>query len=112
MIDTETSTSSELKTKLPFPLESCVAAEVDSEIYILGGYKPTWPTDAIHKFRPIDSIGLTEGYIRVFARPDKNYFKLLPNTTIGVECVYKGNENNIGEPVEAYLYKNNEWTLI
>lgn len=87
-------------------------AAVDSEIYILGGYSVSWPTSKIHKFRPIDSIELSEGYIRVFASPDKNYFKLLPNTTIGVECVYKGNAENIGEPVEVYLYKNNEWTLI
>lgn len=112
MIDTEAYTVSELKTKLPFTWRTFGVGVVDTEIYLLGGYTNGWSTDAIVVFRPINSIDLSEGYIRVFARPDKNYFKLLSNTTIGVECVYKGNAENIGEPVEAYLYQNNQWTLI
>jgi hypothetical protein len=93
-INSRTISTSDLK--LPTPLRDATAEAVGTTIYIFGGYigGNVW-IDTIQKY----------GY----ALP-------LANKSVGIVAdikeFYKGNAYNSGEPIEAYIYKNGEWTLI
>jgi hypothetical protein len=94
--DTNSRTISTSDLKLPTPLRGATAEAVGTTIYIFGGY-----------------IG---GNVYIDTIQKYGYALPLANKSVGIVAdikeFYKGNAYNSGEPVEAYIYKNGEWTLI
>jgi hypothetical protein len=56
------------------------------------------------------------GTLCIIPKAEANIFPFINTDTvraeIGVDKVFKGNENNEGEEVEAALYKDGAWTTI
>ena len=96
-------------------------AATDEKIYIGGGYlKTSANSTGYHKsiycmYRNSLTYEVPNGNLHIVTSVN-NAFTIVSNdtTTIesGVAKVYKGNENNEGEPVEAALYKDGAWVTI
>ena len=103
VFDTETNTINTLSTKLPTAVNSLAPAAIGFNVYLLGGNGH----DGIHKF--FVALNLEKGNLLIVASLTKNVFNLLPSVEIGVDKVYKGNEDGNGEIVSAALYKDGAW---
>lgn len=118
--DTKTDTVTTLSIKLPDALMAMACATIGGTTYLIGGAGGTnggTKYDSIVIFTGgFERVKLAEGKVQIVQSLSKNIMTLFnqeaTNVKMGVDAVYKGNSDNIGEPVEAYLYKNNEWTLI
>lgn len=114
------------KTENVFPdlnpqLGFMAVAAVGENAYAFGGtteIAETVPTDGAYVFSlntPVPSIG--EGSIYINPQVKNNIFPIIKSNNgieieIGVNAVYKGNADGVGEPVEAALYKNGAWTNV
>jgi N-acetylneuraminic acid mutarotase len=101
-----------LETTLPSNCVGASASCVGDNIYIFGGN-----SNRIIRYSPaIGLMSLDYGTMQIIPNATENIFPFINTDTvraeIGVEKVYKGNENNEGEPVEAALYKDGAWTTI
>jgi N-acetylneuraminic acid mutarotase len=110
VFDPETLSFTTLNETLPAAMYNFGTAAVGMTAYLIGGNFGGTLTDMINTFSV--EFDLPENHIMIVESTDDNFFKLLPNVTIGVQGVYIGNENGKGEPVESAVYKNDEWTTI
>lgn len=110
VFDTEKQTITTLSTALPQGLYDIGAVLVGTKVYLFGGNPGGFPVNTINVFSI--SFALEQNQLLMVASTTKNIFDLLPNISIGVDKVYKGNANNEGERVEAALYQNDTWTTI
>jgi N-acetylneuraminic acid mutarotase len=101
-----------LPATLPTNMSGITASCIGNNIYIFGnGYSQ------IVQYSPaIGAMSLANGAMQIIPHATKNIFTFINSSAvraeIGVERVYKGNEDNGGEPVEAALYKDGSWTKI
>lgn len=117
VFDTETNAFETLETKLPYKLYGGGIATLDKSFYLFGGYtvngSSASPQDDIHK---IDiELALESGKLQLQSDLYRNQFNILNGditVEMGVCSAYLGNSNNVGEQVEALLYKNGAWTQI
>ena len=96
-------------------------ATVGNKIYIFGGSDSgstkIQPTDEVNVYS-LASLAhvVEEGSLYVKPSTEDNIFPVVKTGSmsfeIGVDSVYKGNAEGIGEPVEAVLYKDGEWVTI
>lgn len=88
-----------------------------NRFYTFGGlFNNTPPSlDSIYNIE-LQNIPIENGTLVILQSKNKNTFALInTNTTrveIGVDSVYKGNSENIGEKVETALYKDGAWSNI
>lgn len=106
-----------LSSTLPQRMRLMASAVDGPKIYLFGGDSADTSTmfDTIMCF-DCKTINLSQGKIHIIPSESQNVFPIINDAkiamTMGVESVYVGNTNDRGEPVEAYLYKENEWKLI
>lgn len=107
--------------------ESCafygsVFVEYKGVLYIFYGshnnnLTPTNIRKNVHEFRlAVTEVLLDNGTMKIKTTAEKNHFDLINTDTarveIGVDAIYKGNADGIGDPVESALYKDGEWVTI
>lgn len=92
-----------------------------NKIYMFGGSDSgsttISPTDEVNVYSLATPVPyVEEGSIYVKPTTEENIFPVVKaggmTVEIGVDSVYKGNAEGIGEPVEAALYNGNEWETI
>ena len=118
--DTKAGTVTTLPLKLPDARMSMACATIGTTTYLICGGGGTGGgtrySDIVAFTAGIEQVKLTEGKVQIVQSLSKNIITLFnqeaTNVKMGIDAVYKGNSDNIGEPVEAYLYKNDAWTLI
>jgi hypothetical protein len=92
---------------------SQTAVVTDDSIYLAGGGSKT---DGIYRFTPSMSIIVAVDNLQIHSTFEKNKFNLINTDTaqveIGVNAVYKGNADGIGELVEASLHNGTSWVTI
>lgn len=93
------------------------ASAVGTDIYTFGGYIGGSASKYIFKYSPpLGNMLLENNTLQIYPHTTKNVIQLLNtagmNVNIGIDKIYKGSTDNKAELVEAYLYKNDEWTLI
>ena len=110
MFDTNTDTVTTLGTKLPKATAWSSFCIFGTKVYLFGGANDAG-TD-INVFETATRFHLDENKALVVTSPTTNLFNLLPNVIVGADLAYIGNANNEAEKVEAYIYKDDEWTLI
>ena len=105
-LDTEETTIQECQV----PANSCALAYLmGDEILVVpdGGGRPRWYSPEI------GSTKLNKNFVEIISNnPDIALPIMVDNNTIietTVGNVYKGNEQNRAEPVEAYVYRKNKW---
>ena len=111
--NTVTSTISTRTAKLPEAAIGKAMALVGGNVYLIGGDKmlaSSRYSSTISVFHAL--VELPENHLAIMTNNASDVFELLPNVPVHVRRVYKGNSDNIGESVDAYLYKDGEWTLI
>lgn len=112
--------------EMPFTANSgsyySACATVGNKIYCFGGSTLAAYTD----YNPVDEVNvyslatpapsIPSGSLYVKPSTEDNIFPVVNSdgmsVEIGVDTVYKGNAEGIGEPVEAALYNGNEWQTI
>jgi N-acetylneuraminic acid mutarotase len=112
--DIESETVVETLTLLPRADYNLCCAATEDHIYITGG-EQTGSKD-ISRFTPAMSIIVEVDNMQIQSTLNKNKFNLI-NTNkaqveIGVNAVYKGNSEGIGELVEASLHNGTTWVKI
>ena len=111
--DTETESRKRLGFLLPRTDYDVASTIVGAKMYLFGGkisgYSDVY-SDTITSFN--ESFPLTKNYIAILTGDSVDTIELLSGVTTGIGGVYKGNDDNIAEEVEAYIYKNSEWVLI
>jgi hypothetical protein len=124
--DLTTVTGSTLKAEIT-PLQthekigwaSCVT--VGNKTYIFGGSNSgsmtISPIDEVNVYSQATPVpAVEEGALYVKPQTKNNIFPIVRGNgievEIGVDTVYKGNAEGIGETVEAALYKDGEWVSI
>ena len=122
--DTTTKTAEKIATEAPKISRCSASAKVGNKMFMFGGYDSTessppasTASDSVLTFMLDAYAPLVEtGLLYVTSHTDVNLWSILKtdsmNVEIGIDSVYKGNDEGIGEEVEAALYKNNTWTNI
>ena len=96
---------------LPTAAYGIGVASVGTKVYLFGGYEQgSGELDTINVFTAFPS--LAHNNLVIEPSNTKNQFNLLPNVEMGVNAVYLGNEEGIGEKVSAALYKDGAWVEI
>ena len=111
---------------LPFSTHKTIGyaacATIGNKIYAFGGST----SGSTSTMAPIDEVNVfslatplpvvSEGTLVIKPKAKDNIFPIINSDVakveIGVELVYKGNADGIGEEVEAALYKDGAWTTI
>lgn len=110
VFDTVTQGIETLNETLPTQSNNFAIATVGQKVYMFGGTTASGRLDTINVFHL--SFQLDNNNLVVLENPSANTVSLLPNVEIGVQSVYKGNESNEAEPIEAAIYKDGEWKNI
>lgn len=124
--DTITKTGELLATKSPFEAKKAAGATVGNKFYRFGGTVGGSSANTINDYDAINSASVfinaslvplvNDGSLYVKPSTEENIFPIVKaggmSVEIGVDTVYMGNAEGIGEPVEAALYKDGEWTTI
>lgn len=123
-LDVETETITELTETLPESQFPSAVETVGNKIYIFGGrtsgtllYNNYYYniTTEIYSFAE-GAMSLQNGVLQIVPTEKKNIFRILnaqkTQMEIGVQEVFKGNENNEALRMEASLYKDGAWTNI
>lgn len=102
LMETTTNISSTYTSAVPF----------ERGALIFGGSNST-----VQNFRvAIDSMPLDNGHLKIVPAIGVNPCKLIDSgivkLSIGVKEIYKGDENNEGQPVDACVYQYGEWRSI
>lgn len=109
--DTEMDTITTLSMTLPTAVFNISTAVIGEKVYLFGGMRATTSaSSSIVRF--VNDIALSKTEMAIMAGTLDNAVQLADNVTMGIGSVYSSNEYGIAEPVEAYLYKDGEWTLI
>lgn len=109
--DAETFTITLLPTGLSKNLRYVAVGTVGTTAYVFGGIDSSSNvSNTIYSFDM--GVDLPKKHLAIMTDIATNQVELAPGLPVGVTSVYKGNSDNIGEPVEAYLYKDGAWTLI
>ena len=70
----------------------------------------------VYKITLTEVLPLEKDVIYLLLSTSINIFTIIStdfiNMEFGISSVYKGNDENIGKPVEAALYKDDAWTNI
>lgn len=111
-VDPEAGTVIKLGISMPGNHTELTAVAKDDVIYVLG-----LGNQHIYKFyTPFIDIAVNNNVMHICSDPLADLVTIINTDNIsidiGVSEIYKGNSDNIGELVEAYLYKNGAWTLI
>lgn len=120
-INVEDFTVETLPFETPVYFANTACATIGDKIYIFGGNalgeSGSKITDSVYVFNKntiVPSIKADSLYVK--PNTDGNLWSMMKssgiNVQIGVDSVYKGNADGIGEPVEAALYKDGTWTPI
>jgi hypothetical protein len=120
--DTETEVATTLSTPMQpgldgSRLEKYLASSVGNSVYIMGGYYTNFTNSyEVYKFGYEELISLAEDNLQIVNSQIKNKFSLVNEDkyaiNIGIDKVYKGNADGIGEEVDAALYNGTEWVNI
>lgn len=115
-IDVKTLEQGVIDIVLPYWTKAVVSAAVGEKIYLFGGGTPVDLSNIIQCFSP-DLVSLLEnGTLQILPSLTNNTFNLINTDTaqveIGVNAVYKGNADGIGEQVEAALHNGTSWVTI
>ena len=118
--DIEGNTFATFGVQLPKIIQTATYGSVGTKLYLFCPYTYEFPGDSQRQSKDIFSFTpyaqTPNGELEIFTRADKPNVNLMSNEKLGLKVpvckVFKGNENNIGEEVEAALYKNNSWTNI
>jgi hypothetical protein len=122
----DTMTDEEIRESLEFPYGCCFygssGVALNSKIYVFYGYKlnnmtsSNGITDVITFETAGSELLIPSGTLQISLHKSKNIFSLIDNETmkidIGVDKVYKGNSDGVGEQVETAIYQNDSWTTI
>lgn len=106
VFDIETEQITTLDIILPVKGKEIVTALNGSDIYLLYN-------NAVYRFAL--QTDLHYGTLQILPSLSKNKFNLLgatPRVEIGVSNILLGNSDNLGEFVDAYLYKDEAWVQI
>jgi hypothetical protein len=111
-VDPEAGTVIKLGVSMPDNHTELTAVAKDDVIYVLG-----LGNQRVYKFyAPLVDIVVNNNIMHICSDPLADLVTIINTDNIsidiGVSDIYKGNSDNIGKKVEAYLYKNDEWTLI
>lgn len=114
--DTEANSVEKLPLSLPTAMYRISCAAVGNKVYLLGGYGGAY-FSTIQCFSSTQlALLVASGAVQIVPNTENNIFALINTDTvkaeIGVDKVYKGNAQSIGEEVEAALYKDGAWTNI
>ena len=92
---------------------------IGNDVYLFGayGYGSSNSSNHIGVYTVSGKgVAVDNGKLFIYPSLDSNRFPLINTEAvkveIGVSAIYKGNADNIGEYVEAALYKDGEWTTI
>lgn len=117
--DACTETITECTTRLPEIRIGGGGVCIGDVMYYLGGLKSnnTYGSPATNVLKyTLDKCEVADSNLLIVPSINRDKVKLInvdsTQIELGVAKVYKGNAENIGELVEAYLYKNGAWTLI
>lgn len=118
VLDTKTQTLKLLETALPVAMQGFAYSIVENRLYMFGGANVTFGNgkylDDVHAFIFDTVLKHNEVYIHTADNGEK--VKILSDSeiemSVGVSGVYRGDENNVAQPAEAYVYENDRWRLI
>ena len=114
--DTETEKVRTFFDTSDIALQNYGVAKVGHKFYTFGGNDgvSNVPKSDIYGF----SVGvpLESGTLAIIQSPNSNVFPIISSESvcfyIGIDTIYKGNSDGVGEKVTAALYINDEWTTI
>lgn len=115
--DTETEKIEQLPIELAYRTtkEMSQIATTEDIAYLFGGKIGNLTSEDIYKFEALSML-LAENVIQIYPASGTNMFRIVNTPTvrleIGVESVFKGNAENVGERVEAAIYRDGEWQTI
>ena len=115
-----------LTIKSPFEAKSAAGATIGNKFYRFGGAFGGSSDVTINNEYSVDRVSVLmnailvplveSGTLYIKNEGKKNAVPIVKaggfEVEIGVDSVYKGNAEGIGEPVEAALYKDGEWATI
>ena len=112
LFDTKTETIKDLEVTLPYTYWCAGVQGSGSEVYMFG----TEEHNHIVKFTPSVKTVLPTNNVQIHTQDGKNKFALIDTSAlkveVGVNKVYKGNAEGIGEVVEASLHNGTSWVTI
>jgi hypothetical protein len=115
--DTITETIKELPFTLEYPSYIWFSATVGDKIYSFGQHRDRsgYTYSAIYSFSE-ETPSVLDGVVQILPSVKDNIFPIINTDAIrmeiGVNKVYKGNAENVGEYVETAIYKDGTWTNI
>lgn len=113
--NTTTNTLELLTEKLPVAANGISAVLVGGTIYLFGGETGTYVyTNLVNAFSV--AAALESNKLLLLASLSANVFNLVDTgsekITLGVQSAYLGDASGAAQPVDAFVYKDGEWTAI
>jgi hypothetical protein len=96
--------------KLPYNRANMSQAKIDGKVYLFGGEAGGYAQRDIFKF--VYALPLNENNLAIVLDDTKNKFEILSGVTLGVGQVFVGNEENLSEEAESYLFAHDSWSNI
>lgn len=118
VLDTKTNVLECSEALLPVPMQGVGYSIVENRLYMFGGANVTFGNgkylDDVHAF--VFEAALKQGEIYIHIADGGKMVKIAGGGNagiyVGVNGVYRGDESNVAQPAEAYVYENNMWEVI